>query len=115
MTIHREGRLFLIVLAVLLIALNIGLYGRVPDYAFWAMLIISIVIFGFFTQFFRHPTRKLTSAEGSIVSPADGKIVVIEEVYEDEYLKDQRLQVSIFMSPTNVHLNRVPLSGTVEY
>ncbi|MGZ5244747.1 MAG: phosphatidylserine decarboxylase family protein [Bacteroidia bacterium] len=115
MTIHREGRLFLIVLAVLLIALNIGLYGRVPEYAFWGMLILTIVIFGFFTQFFRHPTRNLTSAEGSIVSPADGTIVVIEEVYEDEYLKDQRLQVSIFMSPTNVHLNRVPLSGTVEY
>jgi len=115
MTIHREGRLFLVVLAILLIGLNIGIYGRVPEYVFWAFVIGSIVIYGFFTQFFRHPTRNLTIDEASIVSPADGKVVVIEEVFEDEYLKDQRLQVSIFMSPTNVHLNRVPLDGTVEY
>ncbi|RYD78935.1 MAG: phosphatidylserine decarboxylase family protein [Sphingobacteriales bacterium] len=115
MTIHREGRFFLIVLAIILVALNVGLYNSVPEYIKWGMLIFSVVIFFFFLQFFRHPTRNLTKAEGSIISPADGKVVVIEEVYEDEYLQDQRLQVSIFMSPTNVHLNRVPLDGIVEY
>jgi phosphatidylserine decarboxylase len=115
MTIHREGRLFLIILAVLLIALNLGLKPYVPEWFFWLLVIGSVVLFFFFGQFFRSPTRKLTLEENAVVSPADGKIVVIEKVIEDEFFNDERVQVSIFMSPVNVHLNRVPFDGTVDY
>jgi phosphatidylserine decarboxylase len=66
-------------------------------------------------QFFRNPIRKTEAKENEIVAPADGKIVVIEEVNETEYFKDKRIQVSIFMSPINVHVNRYPISGTVKY
>jgi phosphatidylserine decarboxylase len=67
-------------------------------------------------QFFRNPRREIVIADDNIIyAPADGKIVVIEETYEHEYFNDKRLQVSIFMSPTNVHVNRNPVSGTVNY
>jgi len=66
-------------------------------------------------QFFRIPTRLLTTGEGQVIAPADGKIVVIEETQESEYFKDRRRQVSIFMSPLNVHVNRNPVSGIVRY
>ena len=66
-------------------------------------------------QFFRSPTRDFKQRDGEIISPADGKVVVIEEVEETEYYKDRRLQVSVFMSPVNVHLNRYPCSGKLKY
>ena len=66
-------------------------------------------------QFFRIPTRKKNYTENEIVCPADGKIVVIEETEETEYFKDRRIQVSIFMSPLNVHANYYPISGKIEY
>ena len=66
-------------------------------------------------QFFRHPTRVHTINTNAIVAPADGEVVVIEETNEDEYFKDKRIQVSIFMSPINVHVNRYPIAGIVTY
>jgi phosphatidylserine decarboxylase len=66
-------------------------------------------------QFFRNPARSIIINENNIIAPADGKIVVIEEVTENEYFKDKRIQVSIFMSPINVHINRYPISGIVKY
>jgi phosphatidylserine decarboxylase len=66
-------------------------------------------------QFFRHPNRNIPIGENLIIAPADGKVVVIEEVVESEYFKDKRRQVSIFMSPINVHVNRYPVSGRVVY
>src|SRR5690606_22725955 len=81
-------------------------------------ILIFIVTFAFliFTiSFFRIPKRALTLQDNAIVAPADGKIVVIEEVQADEYFKDRRIQVSIFMSPLNVHVNRNPVSGEVTY
>lgn len=69
----------------------------------------------FIVSFFRIPSRKLSIHEGQIISPADGKVVVIEETIDDEYFKGKRLQVSVFMSPLNVHVNRNPLSGEVVY
>jgi phosphatidylserine decarboxylase len=66
-------------------------------------------------NFFRNPKRQLFLEEGAIISPADGKVVVIEETYEGEYFKSKRLQVSIFMSPRNVHVNRTPINGEVKY
>ena len=76
---------------------------------------ISFCFFLFILLFFRIPERKLTFAENKIVAPADGKVVVIEEITDEEYFHDRRIQVSIFMSPVNVHVNRVPVSGTVVY
>src|SRR5690606_19589672 len=66
-------------------------------------------------QFFRHPARAVTAGDHLIVAPADGKVVVIEEATEHEYFKDRRLQVSIFMSPVNVHVNRYPIGGLVSF
>ena len=113
--IHREGRTFLLFLAGLFFIINIIIAFFTPGFIIWPVSIISLIIFFFFAQFFRNPKRKLTKEEGYLVSPADGKIVVIEKVFEDEYLMKDCMQVSIFMSPLNVHLNRIPLSGTVEY
>jgi phosphatidylserine decarboxylase len=74
-----------------------------------AFLLITIL------QFFRNPARKVIIDDNSIVAPADGKVVVIEETVENEYFKDKRLQISIFMSPVNVHANRYPIGGIVKY
>src|SRR5438552_17020135 len=109
MRIHKEGRLFLIILLLLLISFNIIIYKTLPEYIFYILLLGSIVLFAFFTQFFRNPVREFTLDETSIVSPADGKVVVIEKAFEPEYLKTDCMQISIFMSPTNVPINRVPI------
>ncbi len=79
------------------------------------MVIISLVLFGLVVQFFRIPTRQLTISDRQIIAPADGTVVVIEETEEPEYFKDRRRQISIFMSPLNVHVNRNPVSGVVNY
>ncbi len=78
--------------------------------------VVSLVVFLLVLQFFRNPRREIVISDDNVVyAPADGKIVVIEETHENEYFNDKRLQVSIFMSPTNVHVNRNPISGTVNY
>lgn len=79
------------------------------------MAVISLVLFGLVVQFFRIPNRPLTLHDGQVVAPADGTVVVIEETDEAEYFKDRRRQISIFMSPLNVHVNRNPVSGIVKY
>ena len=118
MTIHKEGYASLaittIVLAVINIAANIFIS---PEYS-WihtGILVISIVLFLIVLQFFRSPSRSLTKNEKYIIAPADGKVVVIEETTETEVLKDRRIQVSIFMSPLNVHANYFPISGKVTF
>jgi phosphatidylserine decarboxylase len=83
--------------------------------AHWFSYVLAGALLITILQFFRHPTRKHTSGADLIVSPADGKVVVIEETTEQEYFQDLRLQVSIFMSPVNVHVNRYPISGVVSY
>jgi phosphatidylserine decarboxylase len=114
--LHKEGyKIILLTLSILSI-LNFSLYytlgqGLIID----TFLIISIVFAIFLLQFFRNPTRKVVALENEIIAPADGKIVVIEEVEETEFYKNKRLQVSIFMSPVNVHVNRYPISGEVKY
>jgi len=113
--IHKEGRIFLAVVFLILLSLNLVVGYFLPAVFFTIILIGSLALFIFFAQFFRNPKRKLTLDEHSFVSPADGKVVVIEKVIENEYLKEERIQVSVFMSPLNVHLNRVPISGTLEY
>lgn len=118
MTIHKEGYKS--------IAIGVILFGIINIVSFYFMSsslpIISLLLFIatlglllFLISFFRIPNRKLTIEENGIIAPADGKVVVIEEVQADEYFTDRRIQVSIFMSPLNVHVNRNPISGEVVY
>src|SRR4029079_9318449 len=81
----------------------------------FVILFLSLFLLLFILLFFRVPKRNLIFSENKIVAPADGKVVVIEEITETEYFNDKRIQISIFMSPVNVHLNRAPVSGTVVY
>lgn len=78
-------------------------------------LVLTLGLLYIILQFFRNPARNTPENPEHVIAPADGKVVVIEEVNEPEYFKDKRIQVSIFMSPFNVHVNRYPINGTVEY
>jgi phosphatidylserine decarboxylase len=117
MSIHKEGYKILIFGFIVLLVLNVFVE------IFWAdlflfkliFLICSLFFFIFILFFFRLPTRYLVPVHDLIYAPADGKVVVIEETVETEYFKDNRLQVSIFMSPFNMHSNRYPVSGKVKY
>ncbi|NBC82812.1 MAG: phosphatidylserine decarboxylase family protein [Bacteroidetes bacterium] len=116
MRLHREGTKVLFISLVLLGLLNAGFYWYIP----WPGLIFtlhlaSLILYGFILNFFRHPVRIAVSNENLVYSPADGKVVVIEETVEKEYFNDQRIQVSIFMSPLNVHCNRFPVGGVIKY
>ena len=118
MTIHREGYKSIAIATLFFGALNILLYWFLGTTLLWlciTILIISLVFVLFIVSFFRIPNRVLTIRSNAIIAPADGKVVVIEEITDVEYFKDKRLQVSIFMSPANVHVNRNPLSGEVIY
>lgn len=116
MTLHREGtRIILgtLIIAALLIA--IANHFIHTAWIFWLVIAPVLVMVYLVLQFFRLPKRTNRAAEEEIVAPCDGKVVVIEEVEEPEYFKGKRLQVSIFMSPLNVHCNWVPFEGTVKY
>lgn len=117
MTLHREGNKILLGLVSVLSLLNVWLYFGTSSWNWMntVLLVISLIIFLIFAQFFRVPKRAVTAKDGEIICPADGKVVVIEEVEEGEYLKDKRIQVSIFMSPLNVHVQWAPLKGIVKY
>lgn len=113
--IHKEGRTMLIVTALLLVALVFTIRSFVP-LLFWPVVVLAVAFYGIILQFFRNPVREVMVADNNVVyAPADGRICVIEEVMETEYFKAKRLQVSIFMSPFNVHVNRNPVSGVVNY
>jgi phosphatidylserine decarboxylase len=117
MSIHKEGYKILgfgfIALLVLNIVINV-IWGEI-EILKWGFLILSFMLYIFLLFFFRWPERVLEPAQGLVYAPADGKVVVIEETDEMEYFKDTRLQISIFMSPFNVHSNRYPVSGKVKY
>lgn len=114
--IHREGRkpLFITLILLCLIYIVIQMLAS-HDWIIQFYLGFAIVIYLLVLQFFRNPKRVTNSKEGEIVAPADGTVVLIEEVEETEYLNDKRKMVSIFMSPLNVHVNRVPITGNVTY
>lgn len=113
--IHKEGYSLLAISALLLVVLNYAIGELVPN-LFWPVLILSVVLYLIILQFFRNPVREVLLADNQIIyAPADGKVCVIEEVIENEYFKGKRIQVSIFMSPFNVHVNRNPVSGVVNY
>jgi phosphatidylserine decarboxylase len=117
MSIHREGYKILAFGFLLLLALNIivNIFWADMTLFRWSFLIFSLLFYVFILFFFRLPVRTLEPVHDLVYSPADGKVVVIEETEEMEYFKDRRLQVSIFMSPFNMHSNRYPVSGKVKY
>jgi phosphatidylserine decarboxylase len=114
MTIHKEGKGTLTVSFVVLFIIN-ALIQYLTDLQWLhiAILAVSVVLYAIVLQFFRNPKRTIKLNPDAIICPADGKVVTVEEVFEDEILKDKRIQVSIFMSPFNVHVNRYPLGGRV--
>jgi phosphatidylserine decarboxylase len=117
MTIHREGRTLLFVLLIILFALNWVVFSYYPESAYIqnASILISVLFYLLILQFFRNPVFTISQHDKQVLAPADGKVVVIEETDETEYLKGRRKQVSIFMSPVNVHVNRMPVGGTISF
>jgi phosphatidylserine decarboxylase len=115
--IHKEGYKILVFGFMALLILNIIVNVIWADLKFvrFAFIICSVMFYIFILFFFRLPARTLKPDPGLIYAPADGKVVVIEETLEKEYFKDMRLQISIFMSPFNMHSNRYPVSGRVKY
>jgi len=117
MTIHKEGYKIIGVSILILSAIATGIYF-IPDSLKWLKVLLwfgSLVMFFLVLQFFRYPMRRPTKEIDMVISPADGRVVVIEEITENEYFKDKRIQVSIFMSPLNVHINWYPVKGKVIY
>lgn len=117
MTLHREGKTILLTAIVIVLAINALVAYFLPEqvYIREAVVVITAVFYLLLVQFFRVPKRVTPINPQDIIAPADGKVVVIEEAVESEYFKDKRRQVSIFMSPINVHINFNPISGIVSY
>lgn len=117
MAIHREGYKILFFVLIILLVINILAFILFSDrtLAKWMLLALSAAFYLFILFFFRLPQREIDPDPCLIYAPADGKVVVIEEAEEKEYFHDKRLQVSIFMSPLNMHSNRYPISGRVKY
>jgi len=116
MQIHKEGRSLLSFLLIILLLVNIGLkFFNVPEQVIYFSYLTSSIFFLLVLQFFRDPTIKITPNSIHVLAPADGKVVVIEKTTETEYLQEERIQISIFMSPLNVHINRNPVGGIIKY
>lgn len=117
MRFHKEGYASLFLVLVFSVIIIFIAHYFFPNFkiAHWFAYLLSSILTITIVQFFRNPIRKYTLGENLIICPADGKVVVIEETNEGEYFKDKRLQVSIFMSPTNVHINRFPISGIISF
>jgi len=114
MRIHKAGFSVILVCLILLVGLNTLIeYETSSSLTLSVSLIISSLIFLFVVRFFRHPARNIQFSEGQVMAPADGQIVVIEEVEEDEFIHEKRIQISIFMSVWNVHINWLPMLGEV--
>lgn len=116
MKFHKEGYTSLAIVVLFIFVVNaVADYYDASVYLKWFLYALSAFLFITILQFFRSPVKRVTPDEQIVLCPADGKVVVIEETEETEYFKDRRIQVSIFMSPINVHVNRNPLSGVVSY
>jgi phosphatidylserine decarboxylase len=117
MKFHKEGIPSLIVTLIVVSIINFLTYYFCNGYVLvlWLGYLLSAFLLITILQFFRNPKREIVINDNHIIAPADGKVVVIEEVVETEYFKEKRLQISIFMSPVNVHINRYPISGIVKY
>ena len=117
MTIHREGRTLLFILLVALFLLNWGILYAYPESRMIqnSVILVSVLFYLLILQFFRNPIFDITKHDKQVLAPADGKVVVIEETVEVEYFNEKRKQVSIFMSPVNVHVNRMPVGGKISF
>lgn len=116
MKIHREGFKIILIATLGVAALFLVFFELVyVPILSEAIGILALVFYILVLQFFRNPSRNTQVNPNHIIAPADGKVVVIEETEESEYFKDKRVQISIFMSPLNVHVNRNPISGTFKY
>ena len=116
MILHKEGTKIIVYTVLLLSAINLTFFQFVDvPFLNYTLLSISVVLLVLVLNFFRVPLRKVTINDKNILAPSDGKLVVIEQVQEDEYLKEKCIQLSIFMSPLNVHKQWFPINGKVEY
>ena len=117
MTFHKEGYTSMALCILVIFVLNALVQFYFPEAMLlkWFVYILSFLLFVIILQFFRSPKLTITTDEKIVLCPADGKVVVIEEADETEYFKDRRIQLSVFMSPVNVHVNRNPISGLVKY
>ncbi|MDN3665993.1 phosphatidylserine decarboxylase family protein [Algibacter miyuki] len=113
---HKEGNKIILITLIVVVALFLLIDGFIAIYWLRTLLMITVLAFLIIIlQFFRNPKRHTTLDTKNVVSPVDGKVVVIEEVFEKEYFKEKRLQVSVFMSPINVHVTRYPIGGNVVF
>lgn len=115
MRLHREGKLILIAFFLFFIGVSFSIYTFIPNYYSLILIIPFWILFGFVIWFFRDPLRTTSAQVSDVIAPVDGKVVIVEEVEEPEFIKGRCIQVSIFMSPLNVHVNRYPVSGKVVY
>ncbi len=117
MTIHKEGYPTLSLAFLLLLIINMGFFYFFMDnpMVYTIIFLVSIIFYLFLLQFFRSPNRKTLTDPKAIFAPADGKIVAIEQTYDNEYFNEKRTQVSIFMSVYNVHINWYPVAGIIKY
>ncbi len=113
--LHKEGKATIFITLLGLFALNFAIDFTEINWLINSILFLSVVFLIIILQFFRNPTVTVTQNENQVICPADGKVVVIEEVMETEYYNEKRIQVSVFMSPFNVHVNRNPIGGIVKY
>lgn len=116
MKIHKEGYGILLITVAICAGIYVGGVALLGSpLGNWIFGILSVGLFLLILQFFRYPQRKINLSDYHLVCPADGKVVVIEKTTEKEFFKDERIQVSIFMSPLNVHVNFTPMKGVVEF
>jgi len=116
MQLHKEGYRIVAWAFLMIVGFNYLLHQYVEIYWLkWILSIISLILFMLIVYFFRFPKREAKAKPNEVLAPVDGKVVVIEEVFEPEFFKDNRLQISIFMSPLNVHATRYPVGGKVIY
>lgn len=113
---HKEGYKIILITLVLGIAMSLAAeFYIVNNYLRSTIMLLAIVMLVLVLQFFRNPKRTINTSQDHVLSPVDGKVVVIEEVFEKEFFNEKRLQVSVFMSPINVHVTRYPVAGKVVF
>ena len=113
---HKEGYKIIVITFMIVVASSLAINAFVTlEWLRIFLMLTLIVLLVLILQFFRNPRRNFTLDDSNILSPVDGKVVVIEEVFESEYFKDKRLQISVFMSPLNVHVTRYPVGGNVVF
>jgi phosphatidylserine decarboxylase len=116
MKIHKEGKKIIPIAFFTIAVLDVIIYIFLQDFLiFYFFMAASLVLAGLVVYFFRVPNREIVKNETHVLAPADGKIVEVMEVFENEYFNDKRIQVSIFMSPLNVHQNRAPIGGEITF